>query len=554
MALVDIINKVSKTNYVIPYKDVWYGIFLRISLYTKGIKPNYCIDVDDFYRTASRREETIAEPYTDIFDTEIFSRYPHDSNAQLNFRKSIASIDDMKSICDKFFEQSKSILFQGNNFQINTEDKKLKEWIENVRIDGFHFREWVKNVLYANLIDDPNAWLAVIESHKTKLLPSEYAKPMPVIVNSYETMYADDETLVTNSFAIDKFSQILYDKFKVETFIPYTHNIGMLPAVQLGGKYVKQFIWHSFIQSFVGIANCYIQEKSDSVIAKKTLAPRLQIIESNCATCNGSGKLDTAEGPKNCEKCRGKGKITMNLGDVVGVPEATIDMDGKGVNSDRFKYTTPDPAYINLLSNDADKEFARAEKALFLFRKETSASESANNLDKQFEEKKIFFQAISERLYYLMTEILVNVSKYLNYNNGTPKSAIFTIDKPLHFDLASADDLIVQYANEKKNLLPATITNNSELAYVKKIFGDDATILKKVEFLQLYDPLYGITNLTNNAYDQIDLVKHNYLGQLLELYVREIGENQFSTMSYQDVYKAIEPGIIAKNDALPQTF
>lgn len=546
MNLIDIIELVRTKKYTLPYVEIWRGIYLRLSLYINGVKPNYIIEKDEYYKYPSRRLDPIAEPYDPIFDTEVFSRYPHDSLAQLNFRKSIAAVDDMKSICDKFIEQSTSIIFQGNNFTVNTEDKLLREWIDNVRIDGFEFYEWVKKVLFPKMFVDPNAWLCVVENHRQVLLPSEFAMPMPVIITSEKVYYSDYNAFITDGFAMDTMQQILHTNFLPESFIQYQHNIGSLPCMQLGGKYLRPFVWYSFIQAFVGIANSYLQEKSDIVIAKKLLAPRLQVIESQCIPCNGQGKCDSEKGPVECSKCRGSGKISINLGEVVGIPEPKALLDDKMVNLDRFKYTTPDTSYITMLKTDADTEHSRAEKSLFLFRKETAAAEAANNLDKQFEEKKIFFQGVSERLYYLMFETLTHVSKYLNYNNGTPKASVFTIDKPLHFDLASAEDLLLQYKSEKDNTMGSSFTNESEIAYLKKVEGDDTLVVKKLEFLQLFDPLYGVAIIPMQGIQPIDIVIHNYLQYYLNLYIKNNGAAKFMTDDMQVTFDAILPQITAK--------
>lgn len=553
MTLIEIIKSVANRSYTLPYTEVWRGIYLRLSLYIMGIKPNYWIQEDEYYKYPSRREDPIAVPYELIFDTEVFSRYPHDSKAQLMFRKSIAAIDDMKSITDKFFEQSTSIIFQGNNFTVNTEDVKLKQWINDVRIDGMEFYEWVKKVLYPRMFVDPNAWLCIIENHRQELLPSEFAMPMPVIVGSERVYYSDYFNFVTEGFAMDTMQQILHKDFKEETFIFYPHQMKELPCMQLGGKYLRPFVWYSFIQSFVGIANTYIQEKSDSVIAKKLLAPRLQIIESQCALCNGDGKCDTEKGRVPCDKCNGKGKISINLGEVVGIPEPKAILDDKLVNLDRFKYTTPDTTYIEMLKKDADTEQMRAEKALFVWRKETGGVESGESFDKQFDEKKTFYQGVSERLYYLMYETLKYVSMYLNYNNGNPKPSLFTIDKPIHFDLASAEDLLLQYQEEKKNNMGTAFTNESELNYIKKVEGDDALVVKKLEFLQLYDPIYGTSQILLAGYQPIDVAIHNYLQYFLNLYIKKYGAVKFLDNDMQVTFDAILPEIqlkVATNEFL----
>jgi len=546
MDLIEIIKLVKNKSYVLPYSNVWLDIYLRLSLYINGIKPNYRIEKDQYYKFPSFRYEDIAIPYTRIYDTEVFSRYPHDSLPQLNFRKSIAAIDDMKSICDKFIEQSTSIIFQGNNFTVETEDQKLRMWIDMVRIDGFEFYEWVKKVLYPRMFVDPNAWLCVVENHRQELLPSEFAMPMPVIIGSDRIFYSDYYNLVTDGFAMDTMQQILHKNFEPETFISYQHRMNELPCFQLGGKYLRPFTWHSFIQSFVGIANSYIQEKSDSVIAKKLLAPRLQVIESQCQPCNGTGKCDTAEGQVKCDRCTGTGKISINLGEVVGIPEPKAILDDKLVNLDRFKYTTPDTSYIEMLKKDADTEFMRAEKSLFVWRKETATSESAESFSKQFEEKKTFYQGVSERLYYLMYETLKYVSMYLNYNNGTPSAALFTIDKPIHFDLSSAEDLLLQYEAEKKNKMGTVFTNESELSYIKKVEGDDALVVKKLEFLQLYDPLYGTTDVILAGYQPLDVAIHNYLQYFLNLYIKKTGSVKFLEQDMEVTYNELLPLIIAK--------
>lgn len=555
MNITELLTQLKSENISHPYRKIWWDIFLRLSIYIKGIKPNYDIVNDDNYRNSSYRRIDENEPYTEIFNNEIFCRYPHDSSAQLNFRKSIAHIDDMKSLCDKFFEQSKSIIFQGNNFTVNTEDAVLKEWIDKVRIDGFDFYEWVKNALYTKLFNDPNAIVCVMEAHKELLLPSERAMPMPVIVESSEIRYYDDFFLVVKGYAFDKLSQFILDKDQFITGRIYPHSMNELPCLQLGGKYVSRKVWHSFIQSFVGIANSYIQEKSDVSIAKKTLAPRLQIISTMCPQCNGSGSIDTEEGKKSCTSCAGKGKISINLGDIVDVPETTAVMDdGRLANIDRFKYTTPDPKYIELLNADANTEFTRAEKALFIYRKETSASESANNLDKQFEEKKIFFQSISERLYYVIYEVVRFASMYLNYNNGNPKPSVFTIDKPIDFDLNTASDVLLQYENETKNKLPLTITNLTELNYVKKVFGDNSMMFKKMEFLQLYDPLYGKGSeyvSTTQGISEMAIATHNYLANKLELYIIEITQDVYLKQPHAKTWEALKPEIESEISNLP---
>lgn len=552
MTLLELLEQVREEKVTVPYKGVWYQTFLKLSLYIYGVKPNYKIIKDEYYRTDSQRNDPEAEAYTKIYDNDIFSRYPHDTSPQLNFRKSIAAVDDMKSLTDKFFEQSTSIIFQGNNFKVETTDPKLMKWLETVRVEGFSFNEWVKKVLYPRMMVDPNAWLAVLESHTEELLQSEPALPVPVITLSKDVSFISSgaTAVITNQFALDAQEQILHREYKPESFVTYRHSIGEVPAMQLGGKHVKWLIWQSFIQSFVGIANSYLQEKSDVAISKKVLAPRLQIIESDCPACNGTGFEEREDGRVKCGECV-KGKITLNLGDVVGVPESRVTMDDKVINLQRYQYNTPDATYIEVLSKDADKEFARAEKALCIYRKETAAVESGDNLSKQFEEKKIFFQDISERMYYLINETLKYVSMFLNYNNGNPKPAVFTVHKPIDFDLSTVDDLITQYKAEKSNGMPSMVINSTERNYVKKAFGDNNLILRKVDFLQLYDPFYGVDISNRGAVDPFDVFTHNYLAYFLELYIRKVTPEVFMTTPFDKVWEALKVDIQTKADAMP---
>lgn len=555
MEIKELIKRLKGDQNILPYTSVWQGIFLRLNIYISGIKPNYCINKDENYQYPSQREIEGNEKYTPIFDNEIFCRYPHDSHSQLNFRKSIAHVDDMKSLCDKFFQQSKSILFQGNNFTVSTNDKILSDWLATVRIAGFGFDEWVKNVLYHMMINDPNALCCILESHMDAFTEGEKAIPMPHIFPSELIKYLDNYNAVVPGYALDRNTQYRLDGDGELLGVEYNHRIGELPVFQLGGKYISPFIWHSFIQSFVGIANSYLQEKSDVAIAKKTLAPRLQIIQSDCSECNGSGHVDRVEGREACKLCRGKGKISINLGDIVSIPEtrALLD-DGKIAQLDRFKYTTPDPKYIELLNNDADTEFMRAEKSLFIHRKETAASESSNNLDKQFEEKKIFFQSIADRLHYTIDKIIYFVSMYLNYNAGNPKPSFYEVVRPMDFDLTSADDALVQYANEKKNLLPTFVTNSSELNYIRKVYGENSPVLKKVEFLQLYDPLYGkgseyVSSL--QGIDPMDITTHNYLSSLLALHINDITVDAYMVEPHRKTWDKLYPLIVQKNGNVP---
>lgn len=549
MTIREAIIAFSKKEISQPYKTVWRGIFLRLSLYLHGKKPNYTIKKDEVYTQDSHRNEEELEPYTKIYKDEVLSRYPYDSENMINFRLSVVAVDDMQSLTSKFIEQSRSIIFQGNNFFITTEDQDLKKWIEDFKMDGFGFYEWVRNVLYQKIFEDPNAFLCVVEGHAEQFGANEKAFPVPVIITSDQVWFTTSEVFMGGRYAIDKTTQTqikikphIDDVIIEETKQTYQHSLGSIPAVQLGGKFVSDKIWHSFIQPFVGIANTYLQEKSDIVVSKKVLAPRLQVISADCAFCLGTGKCDTTAGRVMCSTCKGKGRISLNLGAVVDVPENKAVMDEKLANLDRFKYSTPDTSYIEMLSKHADQEFMRAEKSLFIFRKETAASESSNNLDKQFEEKKIFFQSISERMFFLVDTLIKYVSMYLNYNNGNPKASEYRVAKPIDFDLASASELLLQYTEEQKAELPAPILKRTEKDYIKKIYGDDGLMYKKIDFLQLYDPLYGksqdIIDLSSGI-SPLDKAVHLYLDHELELYIRDVTAEVFLRDAMQKTYETL---------------
>jgi len=573
--ILDALNKGGEDSVKPDIYKNWIETYTRISFHSKGIRLPFKI-----YRN-SGYQETYTPPnwdpiYENLVKGSILNRHPREEQWSVDFRKSAFS-QVTQDIVIKGLGQLKSAIFQKGNYTLSVKNDVANEYITSNNFDGKTFDEFLSNNLLQEMINDPNAFLCVIEGHFGAFTELETAKPLLYIApskaikgyreNEYLLFEYNGLVLLTKEYQV-KLLKGKDGKFSIDKNTLVNHKFGILPAIQLGGNRIsdgESVYYESFFQSFVPWAELTLRNMSDhEVLMKNYSYPHKQVVEPVCQTCSGQGKqqeaCDDGYCEVDCKTCKGRGTISIGPSDlfVVEAPEKRESQE----TYTAVKYINPDVAILEYSKEHWWGYYLEAQRSLFIDVKAQGANQSAESKEYDRQKFYLFAQDVSDRIFMLASKVLRFISSYLNVtavgdSMKYDTSIYIDIVKPKSFSNKGEAELIALYDSFSKDGHDRLLRLKSRKDLISKMYGSDSLEMKKFEILTLVDRLYGYTvnemqqMAAFGTVSREDIQNSLYSIHEIEILINTIGASDFMTQSIQELSKKIKENLnnnYAKSD------
>lgn len=484
------------------------GVFLSISLHTKGVRPKFTLEGGG----QMFDNQDFIEDYQQIFDNYLLSRHPREDKKTRNWRLSQYkpfTRDPFLQITDII----KGAIFQDGQYTIQLPNKNDDQYIWSKSFEGFDLIGLFSNKILSLMLEDPNGYLVRIPSKPSYETAGEIQVNLHYVcikdvIRKPDTgdfiFYSRDRKFIywINSNVIIRFIKDQQTaKWKLENENGYfAHLLGRIPANILGGRYETDGYYSSFLNKAVPIADEYVSNYSaKQMIDKEASHPYIQQMNIECTECDSTGKKQvpcevddlhpTGFKLDNCPKCKGKKYISINPADRFEVPKD--DMDKPAI-----RIINPDVSLNTYHQDNTDKLFQRILDALHL----TMIREAQSGTAKAIDQEKLyqFISGISNHIFdNLIYNTIKDIIGYKNVRvvNGItlPSDYEFTFVKPQQFNIKTAMDLLNEITETQSANLPLFIRRKMIGEFVDKRFSSDDVLQKKSKFILLNDPLFAFS-------------------------------------------------------------
>lgn len=503
------------------------GVFLSVSLHTKGIRPQFTLDG---HSQVFPKQDFIAD-YQQLFDHYLLSRHPREDEKTRNWR-----LSQYKPFTKGPFLQItdiiKGAIFQDGQYTIQLPNKSDEAYIWEKKFEGFDLMGVFANKFLKLMLEDPNGYLVRIPTK-----PS-YETTGPVEVNLHYVcikdviqkpatgdfiFYSRDRKMIywITSQVIIRFVKNEADKWILENENGYfAHLLGNIPANILGGQYETEGYYSSFLDKAIPVADEYISNYSaKQLIDKEASHPYIQQMAIDCTACDRTGTVQIScpvdelhpMGTKliSCPSCKGKKYVSVNPADRFEVSKD--DMDKPAV-----RIINPDVNINRYHRENTEGLMQSVLDALNLTMIQQAQSGAAKAIDQ--EKLYQFISGISNHLFdNLIYNTLKDIIRYRNIavSNGVavPSGYEFTFVKPQQFNIKTAMDLLGEITETQNANLPGFIRRKIISEFVDKRFSSDDVLQRKAKFISLYDPyfIYSIDETAKLQGIPAELVQFSHL-------------------------------------------
>ena len=471
----------------------------------------------------------------------------------------------MNRAIDKLFR-----IFQNANFSISVSDE-LNTYLSEKKFNGQFFYSYIQKFIMRRMIEDPNGFLAWIPSGDGLTDPSKKVDVEPVLIMSDQIKVLDENIITwetenehsivrvngrnvedgciyyslteTGFYRHEQFGSKIDRKFN--TVLIYEHNIGMVPAIVLGGDYTDENFFDSYFSAFVPFANEAIRQYSDWTAVMTTSA--FPYREEQAETCDAKGcrngivyNSETDEHDR-CGTCKGSGRVISRSPFGVFIREKGNTAMGETTSSEPMLRFISPPVDIIKYSGEAWETLLRkAEDALHL----TTIDEAQSGTAKQIDREDSFSQLtkISNNVFdEIIYRSLVFIEKYRNVVE--PSDPI--IVKPISFSMKSESDLIDEITKLSDKNAPVAFLVESTKDLARKRFSGNKSVSRIVEILVSYDPIFNLNTkdkqmlLASGTIRKDDLLKSLFAYKTLAGLVALNG-TQFLEQPLGDIFNQLD--------------
>jgi len=493
------------------------------------------------------------------------SRRPNEDPEIQKYRLSIyepITKGSMNRAIDKLYR-----IFGSANFSIQVSEE-LNEYLSMKKFDGQYFYSYVQKYVVRRMIEDPNGYLIWIPTGEGLNDSSIKVEVKPLLIYSNQIKFVDDDVIVwldenehseiyengkskqsglvyysLTETGFYKHIQIGTSKEKRFQLIPiYEHNLGVVPAMVLGGDLTDNEYFESYFHAFVPFGNEAIRQYSDwqGVMTTTCFPYREEVAE----TCSAPGcrdgvcwnEKDQEHHP--CRVCKGTGRVITRSPFGVFLREknnSILDGGGSGSSEPMIRFVSPPVDVIEYSGNAWQTLLKKAEESLHLNTINEAQSGVAKEIDR--EDSFMVLTKISNNIFdEIIFKSLLFIEGYRNVTN--PMSPV--IVKPISFSMKTENDLIdeINKLNDKNAPISFLVETTKDLA--RKRFSGNKSIARMVEILVVYDPIYHINTkdksmmLASGTIKKDDIIKSIYAFKVLSQIVAENGteflENEMSTI------------------------
>ena len=406
-------------------------------------------------------------------------------------------------------------------------EETLQKYCESNYPEFASLTKWLFDVALKQHVVDPNA-VVLIKNYKDKIpAQNEFAMPYAVIFNSDRVIdYVKDELAVLLSeekssyidgsvtkddgdifyvatpTSIYKISQASSgkDKWDIEEHI---HNIGVLPAFQLGGRRKCEGIFESRISGMIPSLNVAVTIYSDkqAEIVQHVHSEKWIYQTQPCTDCSGQGKIPMKAGvPIECPKCKGMGVVNTSPYSNLIINANSLPLGEKQVPIPPagFIQKTDVALMVEAISKEIRQEIWDAYSAVNMeFLMETPMAESGVSKELDRDELNNFVYGFAEdlvstldRCYYLIA--LMRYS-YLVKDRKAIKEMCPKVAVPEKFDLLSSNYYLDKYKSAREAKVNPLILSAMETEYAVKEFYNNPEIAELMLCVEKLNPLAGMT-------------------------------------------------------------
>ncbi|WP_346236750.1 hypothetical protein ABDK00_014055 [Niabella insulamsoli] len=453
------------------------------------------------------------------------------------------------------------------------DSESLKQYCE-YNLGGFvSITNWAFDILLKQNLIDANAVVAVIPFSATTN-EAEYLKPLPILFNSDQVFWLDEEFAVLRSkLQVNGQNEFYYiDNREVTVFSPVSGGFTVkntilnpfneMPVFRVRAEYYKQMDRHiinrSRIDSMVPFLDEAIAEYSDLKGSKiQHLYPLFWYYQNEeCKACSGVGSVPGENGKTECKSCGGDGKVKFS-------PFAHLKVQAAQLGQQQLP--TPPAGYIardTVILELQEKSYRghcfealSAVNMQFLDQTPLSISGDAKQVDRE---------ELNNFVYNIAEDIIFSIDKVIHFINEWRYSFIVPdrqkrlkqlpkVPVPQNFDLLPEDYLMKEVTDAKSGKINPLLVATLEQQLAAKKFYNKPDLAQNIDLMFDLDPLPGysvddkMALLTNQAITKKDFILSSYLASFIKRAIRE--HREFSTMDYDGQMKILMKYVDEKEKA-----
>lgn len=481
------------------YKKEWEKRFKEMSVHMRGDVP------------------------VDLIET----RRPNEEEAVKEFRKEVYQ-PITKSVFKRSLNKIQRIFAHANYSPVLP--RSLSDYLKSHTFNNQPFDEFVSQHVIRRMIEDPNGYLVWLPGGKGITDPTKQVDPHPVMIYSRDIVYVDDDVItwkesddLYRTLTIEGYYQHIRDtkdKTKYYLEVIYEHQMGMLPAIVLGGEAEEEGYYESFFNAAIPFANEAARQFSDwqAVMITSAFPYRTETFtECDYPKCMGQGWWYTDENNDEievCPVCKGTGHKPHTSPYGVFIREQK-QLGETQDTSPLIEFTSPASDILEFSGKTWRDLLLEARKALHDDIVDEAQSGVAKIVDR--EDFYAFLSQIAENVYDSIIQRSLEIIYHYIDINGSDE---IIVTKPASFTVKTEQDLVEELGIMMEKKAPVTIVKEVLKDLTKKRFGDNKLISRKTDFLLTFDPLITMdmtikSQLAAAGYD--DLVKASiYAPQIID--------------------------------------
>lgn len=517
--------EVLEKKFPMPWKEVWKDESEKVCVHTRGREPKWLVDA-----------------------------FPNESDVSKLYRKAnyqAVTMGYVNSWSDTF-----STALLESNFSFAKSNPDFDTKYADFKQDGYNYWQWVNKRAFRRRRDDPNGLLAILPDRDSAALINISPDPEqpPVtdnsaqlevvleLVNSQDIFWQDEDLLIfkcsqnsmvyeaqdktqtetktgkvyyaitpTDYFVYEQIGEKEKNKFKLTQL--YTHNLGSIPAVVLGGiptlwesdkdtyyksnyqynysfkeKQFKEY-FHSDLYPAIAHGNTALRRYYILMCTENRVGfPLIEVPDIPCAAegCK-SGYVFDREGQRNaCGTCKGTGRAPWpSPSQGISVRPLVKNFAGEmqDTNGIQIKHVDPNDVFtMNSQYKDAINEFRECLQLRYVEMAQSGLAKQTDRADRE-----ISIANFADYWYDIFNTSLLN---YLNQLWFPKTQEKIQLNKPISFKIEDIGELTADYYAVVTAGVTSGVRYDSYSDLINKRFSGDTVGQKCEKISLLYDPIY----------------------------------------------------------------
>lgn len=431
-------------------------------------------------------------------------------------------------------------MFSSSRHSIVISNENFSKWVKTPSWEGMNLVDWTMRVAYASRVIDPNGYLALLPTGKGLSNVSVNVSVSTTVVGSKSLLVELPDLLVwktgktphlgtaeTTHFLTDEVyaTQTPNESGRNTITLVYSHNIGRLPAIKLGGTTVieiendqpKSRQISDFSHALAPMNKLSVIESQNDSVTLTTCFPHRFIDGVPCDTCGGHGVeiVNNAAGnsiEQTCHTCKGA-KYVFPASPMLGyflrpVPPGVTPQEREAMATRKpIEFAGPDIATIQHLAERRDKLKVELDEALNVKKSQTFA-QSGVSKEKDMESMYIQIGKISQYWFDVMIKGVLEVAQGYFEPNAEMRGTI-SVSAPVSFDIKDESVLLEEFVTLFEKA-PMILRYSAFFDYIKKRFSNDPALYRAANLAVMYAPLSIANEAERRGKPEADLVKATY--------------------------------------------